>query len=90
MPSVRNFLGLGRRETDPEAARLVDGQPSSSQGDLDSIFDKMDNPQPTVRMVLCLCGENLAQAHCQAFLSYLHYVLEAIYPSSPVQDSNLN
>ena len=50
LPSVRGFLGLGRREADPETAHLVDGVPNSSQGDLDSIFQKMDNPQAQVRM----------------------------------------
>jgi len=51
LPSVREFLGLSRREADPEAAHLVEGVPSSSQRDLDSIFDKMDSPQAQVRSV---------------------------------------
>ena len=54
LPSVRGFLGLGRREADPEAAHLVDGVPNSSQGDLDSIFQKMDNPQAQVGDCLTL------------------------------------
>ncbi len=45
-PSVRSFLGLGDGES--ETSRLMQGQDSSSQGDLDSIFAKMDGSQQQV------------------------------------------
>lgn len=46
-PSVRGFLGLGDGES--ETSRLMQGQDNSSQGDLDSIFAKMDGSQLQVK-----------------------------------------
>ena len=52
-PSVRGFLGLGDGES--ETSRLIQGQEDSSQGDLDSIFAKMDGSQQQVLPDLPKC-----------------------------------
>ena len=48
--AVRGFLGLGHRDTGEEV-KLFEGESSSRQGDLDSIFARLDGPGTTSQVI---------------------------------------